>query len=368
MFGDNYLMPLALINTLGIAGIVVWHIQGRNRPTSRLIVQILFFIGMSLVLCLGGISPLQPDGVDTQGFAALLSGSARILWWTHLAWTIIGFLHIYVMLNRKPREAHLIQDMAVAVVYLGVTLSVIGFVFGVPIRTLVATSGIVAIILGLALQNTLGDVFSGIALTLGRAYAIGDWIELSDGTEGRVTETNWRSTNLVTTAHNVVVLPNTILAKQGVTNLSCPDETHEITLSVRVAATQRPRFVEEVMASVLQASSRIVKNPPPVIALKTIDAIAIEVQLQFRVDSLAIGTSAKNEIVDLLYDHCRVSGLRLAMPAESLVFLPASTEDEHPPLSEDACSSRQVQDPLLRQQERYDPTRVNAALAAQLCR
>jgi small-conductance mechanosensitive channel len=342
MFGDDHFLPLVLINALGIVGIVVWHVQGVSRPTGRLIVQILFFTGMSLVLYMGGIAPHRSDDIYTQGFAALLSKSARILWWTHLAWTIIGFIHIYVRLNRKPREAHLIQDMAIAVIYLGVVLSVFGFVFGMPIGSLVTTSGIVAIILGLALQNTLGDVFSGIALTLGKAYAIGDWVQLSDGTEGRVTETNWRSTNLLTGAHNVVVLPNSVLARQGVTNLSRPDETHQIALRVRIAATQRPRFVEEVMWSVLQASTHIVKNPPPVVALKAIDAIAIEAELQFRVDSLAIGTFAKNEIIDLLYDQCRVRGLSLAMPTESLVFVPASAGNEYPGLSNDERSSHPV--------------------------
>lgn len=322
MFSDDHFLQLVLINSLGIAGIVVWHVQGSSRPTGRLIVQILFFLSMSVVLYVGYIAPYRSDDLYTHGFAALVAKSARILWWTHLAWTIIGFIHIYVRINRKPREAHLIQDMAIAVIYLGATLSVVGFVFEVPIGTLVTTSGVVAIILGLALQNTLGDVFSGIALTLGRAYVIGDWVQLSDGTEGRVTETNWRSTNLLTPAHNVVVLPNSILARQGVTNLSRPDDTHQIALSVRVAATQSPRRVEEIMWSVLRASTRVVKNPPPVVALKTIDAIAIEVELQFRVDSLAIGTSAKNQIVDLLYDQCRVNGLSLAMPSQSVVLVP----------------------------------------------
>ncbi len=326
MFGDGHFLLLVLINVLGIAGIVVWHVQGRNRPTGRLIVQIAFFTGMSLLLYIGDIAPHRPDSIYTQGFAALLSKSAMILWWTHLAWTIIGFIHIYVRLNRKPREAHLILDMAIAAIYVGVALSVMGFVFGMPIATLVTTSGVVAVILGLALQNTLSDVFSGIALTLGKAYAIGDWIQLSDGTAGRVTETNWRSTNLLTGANNIVVLPNSILARQGLTSLSRPDETHQITLIVRFAATQRPRFVEAVMRSVLQASTRIVKDPPPDVALKTIDAIAIEVELQFRVDSLAMGMSAKNEVIDLLHDQCRVSGLSLALPAESLVFAPATTD------------------------------------------
>ena len=315
MFGDDHFLPLVLINVLGVTGIVIWHIQGCDRPTGRLIVQILFFAGMSLVLYLGGIAPHQPDDAYVEGLTALLSKSARILWWTHLAWTIIGFLHIYVRLNRKPRAAHLILDMAVAAIYLGVVLSVMGFVFGLPIATLVTTSGVVALILGLALQNTLGDVFSGIALTLGKAYAIGDWVQLSDGTAGRVTETNWRSTNLLTGLNNIVVLPNSLLAKQSLTSLSRPDESHLITLGVRFTAGQRPRVVEEAMRSVLEASTRIVKEPPPAVALKGIDATAIEVELQFRVASLATGISARNEIIDLIHDRCEASGLSLAEPA-----------------------------------------------------
>lgn len=339
MLGEDPLMPLVLINVLGIAGIVVWHVQGSNRPTSRLIVQILFFVGMSLVLYLGGISPHRVDDTHLQGFGALLSKSARILWWTHLAWAIIGMVHIYIMLNRHPREAHLIQDMAVGVIYLGVALSIIGFVFGVPVGTLVATSGIVAIIFGLALQNTLGDVFSGIALTLGRAYAIGDWIQLTDGTEGRVVETNWRSTNLLTGGYNVVVVPNSILARQGVTNLSRPDETHQITLTVRIATTT-PNFVEQVMRSVLEGSTRIVKDPLPIVALKRIDAAAIEVELLFRVESPAGWTAARNEIIDLLYSQCKANGLSLAAPAESLVFGPAAISGEYAVGGIDGRSSR----------------------------
>jgi len=315
MPGDGHILPFALINVLGIAGIVIWHIQGCNRPTGRLIVQILFFAGMSLVLYIGGIAPHRPDDAYAEGLTVLLSKSARVLWWTHLAWTIIGFLHIYVRLNRKPREAHLILDMAVAAIYLGVALSVMGFVFDLPIATLVTTSGVVALILGLALQNTLGDVFSGIALTLGKAYTLGDWVQLSDGTAGRVTEINWRSTNLLTGLNNIVVLPNSLLAKQSLTSLSRPDESYLITLGLRFAAGQRPRSVEDAMRAVLEASARIVKDPPPAVALTAIDATAIEVELQFRVASLATGISAKNEIIDLIHDRCAANGLALAVRA-----------------------------------------------------
>ncbi|MGK9202440.1 MULTISPECIES: mechanosensitive ion channel family protein [Sinorhizobium] len=328
MFAEHHFLPLALINLLGLAGILVWHIQGRNRPTGRLIVQILFFATMSLVLGMGRISPFQLDQAELKGAGLLLAKSARILWWSHLAWTIIGFLHIYIGLNHRPREAHLLQDLIVALVYLGVALSIIGFVFGAPIGPLVATSGVVAVIIGLALQNTLADVFSGIALTLGRAYVIGDWIRLSDGTEGRVAETNWRSTNLLTGAHNELVVPNSVLAKQGVTNLSRPDETHWLAFAVHIAATHAPSVVEEIMLGVLRNSERIVKVPAPAIALKAIDAMAIEVELQFCVASPATRMPAKNEVIDLVYRGCKANGLSLAMPPESLLWGPAVAAGE----------------------------------------
>jgi small-conductance mechanosensitive channel len=180
----------------------------------------------------------------------------------HLAWAIIGLVRIYLVLEGQPREARLLQDLVVGVVYPGTALSILAFVFGVPIGALVATSGVIAIVLGLALQNTLGDVFSGIALTLGRPYG------LSDGTEGRVVESTWRSTHVLTSANNVVVLPNSLLAKLGLTNISRPDGRHSVTLTVRVAPTRMPAIVVDVMRSVLLSCNSIVQEPPPIVALK----------------------------------------------------------------------------------------------------
>ena len=85
---------------------------------------------------------------------------------------------------------------------------------------------------------------------------LGDWIVLSDGTEGRVVESNWRSTHLLTLAHNVVALPNSFLAKLGLTNVSSPDESHGLSLTVRIAPTKMPAIVVDVMKTVLLSSNR----------------------------------------------------------------------------------------------------------------
>jgi small-conductance mechanosensitive channel/CRP-like cAMP-binding protein len=313
---------------VGLLGIIVWRLIPSRRSNTRLMVQIAFFAVMTAILIGNKLTPFKLDVPEAQNTSTLLVISARLLWWIHLAWAIIGFVRIYLVLEGRPREARLLQDIVVGVVYLSVALSILAFVFGIPIGTLVATSGVVAIILGLALQNTLSDVFSGIALTLGRPYVIGDWIVLGDGTEGRVVESTWRSTHVLTGSNNVVVLPNSFLARLGLTNVSRPDGTHLLTVTVRIAPTRMPSIVAEVMQSVLLSCSSIVSEPPPTVALKSLDAVALEVELRFRVASPTERAQARNEVLDLVYRHCKSAGLFLAMPAESAVAMSGLPTEE----------------------------------------
>ncbi|MFK0206536.1 mechanosensitive ion channel family protein [Agrobacterium sp. NPDC090283] len=321
MFAIPDIASFLIIDVLGVVGIVIWHLQGSRRPTARLIVQIGFFVAMTLVFAYGNILPHRIPANERVSGSDIAGVSARVLWWVHLAWASIGFVRLYIVLDRRPQEARLIQDLIVAGVYLGVTLSIVGFVFEAPIGTLVATSGVVAIILGLALQNTLGDLFSGIALTLGRPFSIGDWIQLADGTEGRVVQNNWRSTQVLTPANNLIVLPNSTLAKLGLTNLNRPDETHLIVLPVRITADRRPADVETILRSAMQTCQCIVQSPVPIVALKGIDAVAIDIELQFRVTAPAARTPARNEVIDVVHQHCAAHGLSFAMPVQSYLQL-----------------------------------------------
>jgi small-conductance mechanosensitive channel len=275
-----------------------------------------------------GRRPFNPQTTALLNATSVLTISAGVLWWIHLAWAAIGFVRIYLVLEGRPHEARFLQDIVVDVIYLGVGLSILAFVFGIPIVTLVATSGVVAIILGLALQNTLGDVFSGIALGLGRPYVIGDWIVLSDGIEGRVIESTWRSTHILTGSNNVVVLPNNLLARLGLTNVSRPDGTHQLTLAVRIAPTRMPSVVMDVMQSVLLSCGSIVSEPPPTVALRSLDAVALTIDLHFQVTSPAKRSQARSEVLDLVYRHCKFAVLLLAMPPESVLAMTGLPTEE----------------------------------------
>lgn len=83
---------------------------------------------------------------------------------------------------------------------------------------LLATSGVVAVVLGFALQNTLSDVFSGIALNMEHPYRQGDWIRLDTGFEGEVVEISWCATHLRSREDTEIVQPNSGMATARIVN------------------------------------------------------------------------------------------------------------------------------------------------------
>ncbi|MES3037433.1 MAG: mechanosensitive ion channel family protein [Bdellovibrionota bacterium] len=100
--------------------------------------------------------------------------------------------------------------------------------FGFQLAPLLATSAAFSIILGLALQDTLGNLFAGIALQLDKSFEIGDWVEIGvSGTQkvtGQVTEISWRSTLLVGFSDELITLPNKIMSQSQISNFS-PEHT-----------------------------------------------------------------------------------------------------------------------------------------------
>ncbi|RWB27260.1 MAG: mechanosensitive ion channel family protein [Mesorhizobium sp.] len=151
---------------VGLAGIVVWRHSAAalHHETDRPDRILSYYVGPLLN---GAVVPYEPTRGNETAAGAILVGSAKVLWWAHLAWALIGFVRMYLVFERKPREARLLQDLVVGMVYVAMLLSILAFVFDAPIGALNATSGVFAITLGLAFQNTLSDVFSGIALNLG---------------------------------------------------------------------------------------------------------------------------------------------------------------------------------------------------------
>src|SRR5262249_43555436 len=96
---------------------------------------------------------------------------------------------------------------------------------GVNLLSLIPTSAVLTAVIGLALQNTIANMFAGLSLQLDRTLNVGDWIQMGNRI-GRITHIKWRSTFLVTRDGNNVILPNGELLRQEVLNYSKPSSVH----------------------------------------------------------------------------------------------------------------------------------------------
>jgi small-conductance mechanosensitive channel len=312
--------PFVQTGLLALVGALITHLLLRKYPAWRLTFQTVFFLLLTALLHYHDIIPYEAAPSSVPLVERLFVALAKIIWWMNAAWVLTAGVRVFLTFEGRPREGRLIQDLLVGIVYLGAALSIVTYVFSAPIGTLIATSGVLAIILGLALQSTLSDMFSGIALNLSRAYGLGDWIVLSDGIEGRVVETNWRATHLLNGSNDLIVIPHNSLAKAQITNLSNPTRSHGVRLRIRIAPTMAPSGISEILKTVLLSSNSIMVTPPSSVEIKSLDAQATEFELSFRVKDFATASKAKHEVYDLIYRHAKAAGLSLAQPREAATF------------------------------------------------
>jgi len=314
--------PLVLAGACLVGGFLTTRLAFRDRPVGRFLCQFASFAGFSIMLGMAGVVPSEPTPAMDQTFRYVVISAFKIVWWLAASWLLSGFSRAVIIFRRQPRETRFLQDLVAGFVYVGAIIAIIAYVFDLPVGGLLAASGVVAIVLGLALQSTLGDVFSGIILNLAKPYHPGDWVTLDGSLQGRVIETNWRATQILTPDNDLAIVPNSQVAKAKLVNASNPQKTHGVTLVVRLEPTILPSYGCAVLETVLVSCNRILRVPAPSVAIRMLDAVALECELQFFVPSIERAPEAQNEFFDLLYRHCASAGIRLAPPPGSAFTLP----------------------------------------------
>lgn len=306
--------PLVVILGLFILGGLATYFLFKRHPIGRAVVRVVFLILLSIAFLHADILPYQPLVSTGTPFRDAVHAILKIAWWFWTAWFLVAVLRAVLVFQRSPREAKLLQDLLAGLIYLAALFAIVSYVFDLPIQGLLATSGIVAIILGLALQSTLGDVFSGVVLSFSRPYRPGDWVSIDGGTDGRVIELNWRATYILTARRDLAIVPNSTIAKSKIINVSSPSGLHGTTVSVQVDARTPPSRCSEILEHAIRNSQLIVSAPAPTITVKAINATYTEFDIAFFVEELASTVKAQNELLDFIYRHLAAAEIDLATP------------------------------------------------------
>src|ERR1700734_1321993 len=119
----------------------------------RAVWDIGLFLILSLLLRQVIGSPLSPHFVRSRPDDLFWEKLVAAGWWIVGARSAMCIARLVIVLERRPRETKIVSDLLAGAIYIAAILAIVNFVFAVPIGGLLATSGVVAIVLGLALQS-----------------------------------------------------------------------------------------------------------------------------------------------------------------------------------------------------------------------
>lgn len=184
-----------------------------------------------------------------------------------LARLVETWVRYHTYSGHPSQHSHLTLTMLYAIFWFAAILVFLAVKDIAPTELYLST-GAVAAVLAFAMQQTLGDFFAGIAMGMERPFKIGDWLRFDDGTEGKVIDMNWRSTQLRGWSGGTYVIPNGQLSRQRFLNLHGPTNPYAEVFEVRISNETNPVKVVKLLSDAVGKCSMVLNSPKPSIRLK----------------------------------------------------------------------------------------------------
>jgi len=227
-------------------------------------------------IVMGGLIRLLLEYSGITGIDEEVRFLTEVFVYLSIAWCIARIIELWILSRSKHERAIALPGLQRGLLYM-ISLLLGFFIFlaaeGYSITGVYVSTGALAALVAFAMQRTLGDLFSGIALSIESPFRLGDWIALSDGTEGKVIDINWRATRLCGWDNSTLVIPNGELARQGFKNLHGVDHLYAPWYEIKIPAEVDPRFAKALILEAALCCQNVLRHPLPVARL--VDASTI---------------------------------------------------------------------------------------------
>lgn len=208
----------------------------------------------------------------------------------------------------SDRFPAIVQDVTVIAVF-----TVIGTVL--LREQLLTTSAVGAVVVGFALQDTLGNLFAGLAIQIEKPFRVGQWVQFGER-EGQVQEITWRATKLRTKAGQFLIVPNSVISKEPVLNHSEPTVPTRVDVEIGASYSVPPNDVKRAMQEAMANSSLVMRAPEPQAVLNNFGASAIDYLAQFWIEDYALDRTARDQVRTNLWYTFRRYNIEIPYPIQ----------------------------------------------------
>ena len=265
-------------------------------------------LAFALALLLGaGVS----EGALSQGIgdAELLASLARLLLTAGVTIAAVSLLLNPWRQNRpSERVPAIVQDVIVIVLFAVATTMLFD-------EKLLTTSAVGAVVVGFALQDTLGNLFSGLAIQIEKPFKVGQWIRVADH-EGQVQEVTWRATKLLTKAGQFAIVPNSVISKETILNFSEPTIPTRLEVMVGASYEVPPNRVRRSLMEAVENAPLALKVPAPDVILEDFAASSITYRVRFWIDDYARDNAARDQVRTNIWYAFKRYGIEIPFPIQ----------------------------------------------------
>lgn len=211
----------------------------------------------------------------------------------------------------RPSERFpaIVQDVAVIALFMVIATLLLR-------EQLLTTSAVGAVVVGFALQDTLGNLFAGLAIQIEKPFRVGQWVQVGADREGQVQEITWRATKLRTKAGQFLIIPNSMIAKEPVLNYSEPTVPTRIDVEIGASYSTPPNEVKRAVQEALANSPLAMKAPEPQVVITGFGASAIDYLAQFWIEDYAIDRTARDQVRTNLWYTFRRHNIEIPWPIQ----------------------------------------------------
>ena len=227
---------------------------------------------------------------------------------------IATFEYLFLQ-NMKSGVPLLIVNILTLTFSLVLSTWVLSGVFDFKLAPLLATSAIFSIVLGLALQETLGNLMAGVAMQFDKPYEIGDWIEVSNGAQkwvGQVYEISWRATMLVAMGDEWISVPNRNMATSQVLNFSAKVRPFTRSHVLHLPFQSDRKTVEKILIDSAVGTPGVARHPQPLSLIIDTTGSYVVYKIVYYIEDYGRQLLIADEVLHKILDGLEQNGIPLA--------------------------------------------------------
>jgi small-conductance mechanosensitive channel len=194
---------------------------------------------------------------------------------------------------------------------------VLSKVWEVDLGNLLTAFGVSSLVIGLALQEPLGNLFNGVSLLMANPFKKGDWINVADEI-GKVTEINWRSVKIQTRFNEEIIIPNNMLGKEKIKNLSRPNKIHAELLQFGFSYDDHPSDIKALLLELAEKNDKVLSHPAPASVTISYDDFSITYGLICFIKDFEDRIALNDEIMTSLFSATKQKGFRIPFPKQEV--------------------------------------------------